>query len=68
MKERTDIRAVELVRRIRDRQARLLEGKSNEEIIEFFREAAERFRAAGRARGRRATHTPRPARRGPRSR
>ncbi len=49
MEEKTEIRAVELVRRIRDRQVKLLEGKSNEEIIEFFRDAGEAFRAGARA-------------------
>ncbi len=37
MAEKTDIRSVEPVRQIRDRQAELLRGKSNEEIVEFFR-------------------------------
>ena len=41
MAEKTEIKAVELVRSIRDRQAELLAGKSNEEIIEFFRQAGE---------------------------
>ena len=35
------IRAVEMVRKIRDRQARRLAGKSPEEIIAFYREAGE---------------------------
>lgn len=39
MERTTDIHAVELVRRIRDEQAELLQGKSNDEIVEFFREA-----------------------------
>jgi len=39
MAEKTDIRAVEMVRRIRDRQATELAGKSDEEIIEYFRKA-----------------------------
>ena len=37
----TKIRAVEMVRRIRDRQARTLERKTPAEIIAFFREAGE---------------------------
>jgi hypothetical protein len=41
MEEKIEIKAVELVRSIRDRQAELLAGKSNEEIIEFFRQAGE---------------------------
>ena len=35
------IRAVEMVRKIRDRQARRLAGKSSEEIIAFYRAAGE---------------------------
>jgi hypothetical protein len=42
--EKTEIRAVETVRRIRDEQAESLRGKTDEEIIEFFREAGERAR------------------------
>jgi hypothetical protein len=41
MEEKIEIKAVELVRSIRDRQAQLLAGKSNEEIIDFFRQAGE---------------------------
>ena len=44
MDERTEIKAVELVRFIRDRQVELLSGKSKEEIIEFFRQAGEEAR------------------------
>ena len=40
-KEKAQIKAVEMVRRIRDEQARLLEGKSEAEIIAFFRKAGE---------------------------
>lgn len=40
MKKRTTrLRAVEMVRRIRDKQARTLAGKSPEEVIAFFRRA-----------------------------
>jgi len=35
------IHAVEMVRKIRDRQARRLAGKSPEEIISFYRAAGE---------------------------
>ncbi len=35
------IRAVEMVRRIRDRHARLLTGKTTAEIIAFYRAAGE---------------------------
>lgn len=48
MGEKTDINAIEVVRRIRDRHAELLRGKSNEEIIEFFRKAGEQFRKRAR--------------------
>lgn len=44
MDEKTNIRCVELVRSIRDAQARQLSGKSNAEIIEFFRQAGKRAR------------------------
>jgi hypothetical protein len=37
----TEIRAVEMVRRIRDRHARLLTGKTTSEIISFYRAAGE---------------------------
>ena len=44
MKEKMKIDAVEMVRRIRDQQARELSGKSPAEIIAFFREAAQKCR------------------------
>ena len=37
MNEKTDIRTVEMVRRIRDRQAVELRGKTDDEIIAYFR-------------------------------
>ena len=37
----TKIRAVEMVRRIRDRHSRLLAGKTPSEIIAFYRAAGE---------------------------
>jgi hypothetical protein len=40
MKER-NIRAVDIVRAIRDRQSRRLAGKSPEEVIAFYRAAGE---------------------------
>lgn len=36
MEEKASIHAVDMVRQIRDRQARQLRGKSDEEIIRFF--------------------------------
>lgn len=54
MGNRTEIDAVEVVRRIRDEHAEVLRGKSDEEIIEFFRKAAEGFRAQARSKGRTA--------------
>jgi len=50
MDETMPIRAVELVRRIRDKQAQQLAGKSNEEIIAMFRQAGEEARKAAQAR------------------
>lgn len=47
MEKKTDIHAVELVRHIRDQQAKQTQGKSNEEIIEFFRKAAEKTKKYG---------------------
>ena len=41
MEEKTQIRAVEMVRRIRDEQAQMLAGQSKAEIIAFFRKAGE---------------------------
>ncbi len=40
MSEKSEFRAVEWVRKIRDRHASLLRGKSPEEIIAFFQEDA----------------------------
>jgi hypothetical protein len=42
--EKNEIRAVELVRRIRDEQAALLAGKSDTEVLEFFRQAGQAAR------------------------
>ena len=56
MEKKTDIHAVELVRRIRDQQAALLQDKSNEEIIEFFRKAGEPSRKHTRTKGRTAAN------------
>ncbi len=50
MEESKVIRAVELVRQIRDKQATALSGKSTEEIIAFFRRAAETAREDARKR------------------
>lgn len=44
MAEKIQIKAVEMVRRIRDEQARMLAGKSKDEIIAFFRKAGEAAR------------------------
>ena len=56
MGKKTDIHAVELVRRIRDQQAVLLQDKSNEEIIEFFRKAGEPSRKRAHIKGRAAAN------------
>lgn len=50
MAEKSRIKAVEMVRRIRDEQARLLEGKSQAEIIAFFRKAGEAARRRAKKR------------------
>ena len=50
MVEKTQIKAVEMVRRIRDEQARLLEGKSPAEIVAFFRRAGEDARREAKQR------------------
>lgn len=50
MTEKIQIKAVELVRRIRDEQAKMLEGKSNEEIIEFYRKAGQAARQKAKPR------------------
>lgn len=44
MEKTKAIQAVELVRRIRDEQATALSGKSTDEVIAFFRGAAEQAR------------------------
>ena len=69
MGKKTDIDTIEVVRRIRDRQAELLRDKSDEEIIEFFRQAGESFRKRPRAKRRASANKrmqppPRKARRG----
>ncbi len=50
MAETQAIKAVELVRRIRDEQAAALAGKSEDEVLAFFRRAAETARADARRR------------------
>jgi hypothetical protein len=49
-KEKTRIKAVEMVRRIRDEQARLLAGKSTAEMIAFFRKAGDAARREAKRR------------------
>ncbi len=60
MDEKNKIRAVEMVRHIRNEMAAALEGKSHAEIIEFFKAAGKRGqRAAGNATPtKRGTHLP----------
>ena len=50
MAEKTRIKAVEMVRRIRDEQAQLLEGKSPAEIVAFFRKGGEAARREAKRR------------------
>ncbi len=49
-KEKAQIKAVEMVRRIRDEQARLLAGKSTAEMIAFFRKAGDAARREAKRR------------------
>jgi len=44
MAEKIQIKAVDMVRSIRDQQAQMLKGKSKDEIIDFFRRAGETAR------------------------
>ncbi len=44
MKEKIQIKAVAMVRRIRDEQAQMLAGKSKSEIMAFFKNAGEAAR------------------------
>ena len=48
--ERNDLRTVEMVRHIRDEQAALLAGKSEDEVLDFFRKAGEAAREDARQR------------------
>ena len=50
MAETKAIKAVELVRQIRDEQAAALAGKSEDEVLAFFHRAAEEARADARRR------------------
>ncbi len=59
MADKTQIKAVEMVRRIRGEQARLLEGKSPAEIVAFFRKAGEAARREAKKRRLTRTHTQR---------
>ena len=55
MAEKIQIKAVDMVRSIRDQQAQMLKGKSKAEIIDFFRKAGEAARERSR---RKAVMTP----------
>jgi len=48
----TEIRAVEMVRQIRDRHARLLNGKTTPQIIAFYRAAGQAAMQDARERAR----------------
>jgi hypothetical protein len=50
MAETKAIKAVELVRRIRDQQASALAGKPEDEVLDFFHRAAEAAREDARRR------------------
>ena len=44
MKEKIQIKAVDMMRRIRDEQAQMLAGKSKSEIMTFFKSGGEAVR------------------------
>ncbi|MBW1698116.1 MAG: hypothetical protein JRH18_09200 [Deltaproteobacteria bacterium] len=50
MKEKIKIKAVDMVRRIRDEHAQMLTGKSESEIIAFFKNAGEAARQRAKSR------------------
>ena len=50
MKEKIQIKAVYMVRRIRDEQAQMLAGKSKSEIMAFFKSAGEVLREKAKSR------------------
>jgi len=54
MEKKIEIHAVEMVRQIRDQQTEQLKGKSNKEILAFFRKAASDFRRRPRSKNRSA--------------
>jgi hypothetical protein len=62
MAETTQIRAVEMVRRIRDDLAHELAGKSDAEIIAFYRRAGDAARQSVK-RGQQSKPRPEPSRR-----
>ena len=47
--EKSEVHAVEMVRKIRDEQAGLLSGKPEEEVLAFFRAAAQRAQERAKA-------------------
>lgn len=50
MAEKTQVNAVETVRHIRDEQGQLLEGKSDAEVIAFFKKAGDAARREAKKR------------------
>lgn len=50
MKEKIQIKAVDMVRRIRDEQAQILAEKSKSEIMAFFKSAGEALREKAKSR------------------
>ncbi|MDY7034266.1 MAG: hypothetical protein SVY10_20470 [Thermodesulfobacteriota bacterium] len=57
MREKIQIKAVDMVRRIRDEQAQTLAGKSKPEIIAFFRKAGEAARHEAKIRQTAQSHS-----------
>ena len=49
MKEKIQIKAVDMMRRIRDEQAQMLAGKSKSEILAFFKKAGKAAHQGGKS-------------------
>ncbi len=60
MADKLEIKAVDMVRRIRDEQAQILAGKSTADIIAFFREAGQAARQKAVSRQAAQSHSPPP--------
>jgi hypothetical protein len=60
MTEKIQVKAVDLIRNIRDKQAQMLAGKSKAEVMDFFRKSGEAARKeAEQMRSAKLPHQPR---------